>query len=445
VNDDVGNGDLPEGWATRSVGQVLDARYGKALPQKARRGGPTAVYGSNGPVGTHDQAITSAPVIVLGRKGSVGAVNYSDEPVWPIDTTYFIDDFTAFEPRFLRDLLMSLGLDQMDRSTAIPGLSREQLYDRQVVIPPLAEQCRIADRLDEMNAHRASASKHLQAARSTLGRFRSAVLAAACSGRLTAHLRADEASANDGFPESWERTCIGELVGSIRGGSTEVPRTEPTPFPILRSSSVRQFSVDYDDVRYLTREQSQQPENFLAEQDLLVTRLSGSLEYVGNAARVSGLSERRLQYPDRLFRIRLKDPAQAEYVELFFGSLHARAQVTAATRSAAGHQRISISDLKRFEIALPPIDERSEVIRRTRTLITSAQSLTDRVAQIDGRLDRAARGTLAKAFRGDLVPTEAALADLEGRSYEDAEALLARIAPQRPPSSPRQRTRASAA
>ena len=134
------NRQLPEGWVTGCLGRFLAIRYGKALPSKARRGETFAVYGSNGPVGTHDEAITAAPVVVIGRKGSVGAVRFSEKPAWPIDTTYFIDEFGTLEPRFIRDLLVWLELEQMDRSTAIPGLSRQQLYERRVVIPPLLER-----------------------------------------------------------------------------------------------------------------------------------------------------------------------------------------------------------------------------------------------------------------------------------------------------------------
>ncbi len=106
--------EMPAGWVRQELGYLLVAKYGKALPQKDRRGGQFGVYGSNGPVGAHDEAITGAPVIVIGRKGSVGAINYSDRPIWPIDTTYFVDEFSGLDPKFVRRLLESLHLDQFD-------------------------------------------------------------------------------------------------------------------------------------------------------------------------------------------------------------------------------------------------------------------------------------------------------------------------------------------
>ena len=65
--------------------------YGESLPSERRQEGTIPVFGSNGVVGNHDSANTLAPVIVIGRKGSYGKINYTIQPVFAIDTTYFID------------------------------------------------------------------------------------------------------------------------------------------------------------------------------------------------------------------------------------------------------------------------------------------------------------------------------------------------------------------
>ena len=46
-------------------------------------------------------------------------------------------------------------------------------------------------------------------------------------------------------------------------------------------------------------------------------------------------------------------------------------------------------------------------------------------------MEKITQAILAKAFRGELVPTEAELARQEGRSYEPASALLERIRAER--------------
>ena len=55
--------------------------------------------------------------------------------------------------------------------------------------------------------------------------------------------------------------------------------------------------------------------------------------------------------------------------------------------------------------------------------------LEKRVASTGARTDRLTQAILARAFRGELVPTEAELARHEGRSYEPASVLLERRVP----------------
>ena len=87
------NGELPHGWTYVKLVDVLEFKYGKSLPAKRREGASYSVFGSNGMVGRHSEALVEGPVLIIGRKGSIGEIHQGDEPCWPIDTTYFIDDF----------------------------------------------------------------------------------------------------------------------------------------------------------------------------------------------------------------------------------------------------------------------------------------------------------------------------------------------------------------
>jgi len=78
----------PPGRALPCVGDVLAFEYGKGLRKDKRDGGEYPVYGSNGVVGHHSEALTDDPCLVVGRKGSVGAVHLSRHPCWAIDTAY---------------------------------------------------------------------------------------------------------------------------------------------------------------------------------------------------------------------------------------------------------------------------------------------------------------------------------------------------------------------
>jgi hypothetical protein len=120
--------ELPPGWASTEIGTILTFHYGKGLPEARRRAGSVPVYGSNGCVGFHDEPLVKGPVIVVGRKGTVGAVHLEANPCWPIDTTYYITDFTGLDPRFATYQLRHLKLGQFEKSTAIPGIGRDDVY-----------------------------------------------------------------------------------------------------------------------------------------------------------------------------------------------------------------------------------------------------------------------------------------------------------------------------
>src|SRR5262249_10145708 len=83
-----------------------------------------------------------------------------------------------------------------------------------------------------------------------------------------------------------------------------------------------------------------------------------------------------------------------------------------------------------WELNLPPLEEQAEIIRRIEGLFALADRLQARYERATKQVDRLSQSILAKAFRGELVPTEAELAKAERRFYETAEQLLARIASQ---------------
>ena len=129
VDSDLGL--LPEGWKITQLGDILELAYGKALRADNRREGPIKVYGSGGHVGWHDESLVVGPGIVVGRKGNVGSVYWSDGDFFPIDTTYYV--ISELPLRFLDQLLRTL--EFIDSHAAVPGLSREHAYRLRIVQP----------------------------------------------------------------------------------------------------------------------------------------------------------------------------------------------------------------------------------------------------------------------------------------------------------------------
>lgn len=140
------------GWAEAQLGQLLQFQYGKGLRANERQeNGAVPVFGSNGVVAYTHTALTDKPAIIVGRKGSAGALNLCSGPSWTTDVAYFVEAPPYFSIEYLLLALSALGLDQLCKGVK-PGLSRSDAYALAIGIPPLVEQHRIVAKVDELMA-----------------------------------------------------------------------------------------------------------------------------------------------------------------------------------------------------------------------------------------------------------------------------------------------------
>jgi type I restriction enzyme, S subunit len=188
---------LPGSWIEAELYELTTVNYGKALSAGMRAiDGCVPVIGSSGIVGVHDEAIVDGPCLVVGRKGAAGSVHLVRESSWPIDTAYYIQPPQEIELVYLSLFLSTCELGTLDKSTAIPSLSRDDLYRVPVPVAPRSEQTRIVEKLEELLSDLDAGVAELKAAQKTLAQYRQSLLKAAVEGALTADWRAAQANAN---------------------------------------------------------------------------------------------------------------------------------------------------------------------------------------------------------------------------------------------------------
>jgi len=128
---------IPKGWKVETLGDVCEFAYGKTLKKESRRNGNIPVYGSNGQIGWHDEAIVNSPGVIVGRKGNPGIVKYSHTSFYPIDTTfYIIPKGKVMSMQYLFHYLSFLDLASLGADSAVPGLNRNMAYMSKILIPP---------------------------------------------------------------------------------------------------------------------------------------------------------------------------------------------------------------------------------------------------------------------------------------------------------------------
>lgn len=190
--------DMPKNWLSASTGELLNLQYGKALPAIDRSDqGPVPVFGSNGVVGHSQAALTDKPAIIVGRKGSAGALNLCDGPSWTTDVAYFLIPPVCLDIRFLFMALQTLDLARLGKGVK-PGLSRSEFYQLPVVVPPLAEQHRIVAKVDELMA----LCDELEAAQTKREKRRDRLVAATLHG-----LNNGDATPPPGNPSTFEESA----------------------------------------------------------------------------------------------------------------------------------------------------------------------------------------------------------------------------------------------
>lgn len=129
--------EIPAGWNDCTLSELIKLEYGKPLKSENRTGSGYPVFGSSGIVGFHDGYLVEGPGIIIGRKGTVGKVNFAFDNFYPIDTAYYVNPKNRISMIFLNYLISSLGLEGMNSDSAVPGLNREAALGISIVSAPL--------------------------------------------------------------------------------------------------------------------------------------------------------------------------------------------------------------------------------------------------------------------------------------------------------------------
>ena len=457
---------VPNSWGKAKLGQILPLKYGKGLVNKDRiQTGEIPVFGSAGVVGYHNKALIQSPTLIVGRKGTVGSVHYSLGSCWPIDTTYYVEPTPSTNLPFFSYLLKATDLAGMDRSTAIPGLSRSDYDDIEVAVPPLAEQRRIVAEIETQFTRLDASVAALRRAQANLKRYRASVLKDACEGRLVpteaelarfegreyepadvllgsivAERRArwesqekrrgkyrepsaPDISALPQLPEGWVWASL-EQLAKIQGGLQKQPKRAPAdnPYSFLRVANVLRGYLDLEEVHQIELFPGELDKLRLVPGDLLIVEGNGSPSQIGRMAIWKGEIEDCV-HQNHIIRARLVGGQSSQYVETYWNSPTGASEVSNVASSTSGLYTLSVSKVSVLPIPLPPLAEQRRIVaevERRRSVVQQVEATVEASLASAGRLRQS---ILKQAFSGRLVPQDP--------DDEPASALLERIRAER--------------
>ncbi|MBL1215786.1 MAG: hypothetical protein HND52_20630 [Ignavibacteriae bacterium] len=397
---------LPANWPLVKLGDICEFIYGKGLPKRLRvEAGVYPVYGSNGVVGHHDKYIVEKPCLIVGRKGAAGAIHLSNKDCWPIDTTYFIKPNEKYSLKFLFYLLKNLRLNSLDKSTAIPGLNRNDAYSLQIPLPPIKEQHRIVEKIEELFSELDNGIENLKKAKDQIKTYRQAVLKYAFEGKLTngKSEKAKGKGENGELPEGWKWVKLEKLSELITKGAS--PRwqgfnyiNDESQTLFITSENVKENYLEFKKLKYLEDTFNQkQKRSILKRGDVLFNLVGAS---IGRAA-IYNLN-RKSNINQAVALIRLRGDLNTNYLSYFLNSNIAKQKYMMDIADVA-RANLSLTDTSNILVPLCSIPEQTKIVQE----IESRFSVADKMEQsIDESLQKAEslrQSILKQAFEGKLV------------------------------------------
>lgn len=425
---------VPAGWRQTTLGEALPIRYGKARSNKhgAVRGN-TPVYGSSGRIDTFDRALTSGPTLIVGRKGTVGASYYSHEPCWPIDTVYFAEASTDKDLRFFKYLLDHLQLAKLDRSTAVPGLSRDDYNATKIFLPDVGQQHLIVAEIEKQFSRLDEAAATLQRTKANLKRYKAAVLKAAVEGNLTEGWRKQHQDVEPAskllerilverrakwkgkgkykepvvsnttelptLPRKWAWASVESICSDVVDCPHSTPKWESTGHVCLRTTEFRPGRLDLSEVRYVSQTTFSDRIKRLRPrtQDVVYSREGGIL---GVACLIpDGLNPCLGQ---RMMLLRCHTLFSPSLLMHWLNSLEVLTRVRSLTSGSAS-PHLNVGEVKVFPVPVPPFREQQEIVTEVERRLSVIDALEVTIKANVTRAERLKQSVLEAGFSGGLL------------------------------------------
>ena len=307
-------------------------------------------------------------------------------------------------------------IELQSSGTTRQRISRGNLGQLELPVPPLPEQKRIADKLDALLARAYACRERLDRVPAILKRFRQSVLAAATSGELTREWR--EAH---GVSAEWSRSSVAAVAVQVFdgpfGSNLKSSDYVDSGIRVVRLENIAPLRFIENKRTYISQEKYEG----LARHTLLANDILFS-SFVDEEVRVclvpEELSGRAINKAD-CFCIRVN----AAKCRPIFLALQLGCRTTFEGLEDMVHgatrPRINLGQLRAIQFRLPSVDEQEEVVQRSAALLQLADNLERRLGVVRGHIARTTPSALAKAFRGELVPQDP--------NEEHASKLLAQI------------------
>jgi type I restriction enzyme S subunit len=445
---------MPIGWAEIRLGEICEIYQPETISKKELiENGKYLVYGANGVIGRYDKYNHEhSELLITCRGATCGSVNMSLPRSWINGNAMVIRprfDFIGRE--FLRYFFRGyIDFSSVITGSAQPQITRQSLSPVLVPLPPPNEQRRIVEKLDRIFDRLRRVRDELSHIKKLIDRYRQAVLTAAFRGDLTADWRRkninlvsgsellekikekqiknlgsktktlftcgyfDNPIEADFLPDSWTFCQIGN-IGTVCNGSTpsrKIPEYWNGCISWVSSGEVR------NNIIVATKESITQ-EGFDNSSVRILPPGTVLLAMIGEGKTRGQTAILKIQATiNQNIAAIIIDHGLivSEYLWYWFQSQY---QTTREAGNGSGPQALNCQRVRELLFILPPLEEQKEIVRRVEERFAKIEKIEQEYQKAVKLCDRLEQETLAKAFRGELVPQDP--------NDEPASVLLERI------------------
>jgi len=452
--EDLDVGELPEGWTLTTVGEVFQIVGGGTPSTKVpefwkgdipwitsadilgiKKIVPRRNINQNAIKNSAANLVPKGSIIIVTRV-NLGRIALSKIPIsFSQDCHALIPKTDAVDPEFALYYLSQVvqSLKSQSRGTTISGVTVNVVSSLPFLFPPLAEQQRIVARVEALLMHVNAARDRLSRMPLIMKRFRQAVLAAACSGRLTRGWREGHPDVESGsqllvrlnesrkkikkigktfeddtffeqlpeLPITWTWSTIQQIAERVTVGHVGPMKNEyrSEGIPFLRCQNVRENYFDARGLVYISPQFHESLKKSALEPGDLVVVRSGN---VG----VCCIIPESLTEANCSDLVVVKKPFGfvPKFGAYYVNSLAQKWIDLGTVGIALSH--FNTKSVATLPIPIPPLAEQHEIVRRVGSLFERADAIEQEVSGASRRAEALTQAILGKAFRGDLVGSE---------------------------------------
>lgn len=266
-----------------------------------------------------------------------------------------------------------------------------------IPLPPLSEQQRIVERIEELFAKLDEAKERLQEVADSFAVRKAAILHKAFMGELTKQWRRE----NGVSDESWEDASLDSVCNSIYDGDHMPPPKSETGIPFLVISNVNTGFISFEKCRFVPNEY------YDALSETRTPEMGDILYTIVGSYGIPVMVDTDKKFCFQRHMALLK-PSNI-YNRFLWRQLQTQSFFEQATSIATGTAQLTvpIKGLRKLIVKCPSLPEQHEIVRLIDDLLARERAAQQATEQALASIDLMKKSILARAFRGELGTNKA--------------------------------------